>query len=179
MQGGRGRCLGPVGLVLTACYSPYLPSWVYPSHPVGRVVVLGFDTVLWMRLVRCRVRLGRLAWHGGRVSLGSFLFGALALVWWRPVGALLLPDVVHRQVVAWWVSACWDGLRRFRVRGWETPASEDAPQRPRGHHQARQRPLKAGQHRLPAGEGANQHHGAADTAETTSKGTEPLNRRQW
>ena len=91
--GGRGV----VALVAAACCSRFLPSWVYPSHPV-RGLVCWRDSVWWMRLLCCQVWVGRLACHGGRVSLGLSLFEARALVRRRPVGAPPIPGVVHPRV---------------------------------------------------------------------------------
>ena len=96
---------GVVVLVLAACRSPRPPSWVSSSHLVRGPVIGVRDSVWWMRLVWCRVREGRLAWHGGRVSLGMPIFGARALVQWCPVGAPPSPRCGAPSAVvgcAWW-----------------------------------------------------------------------------
>ena len=89
---------GAVVLISGALRSRCLPPWIHPSHPVQGPVVGGRESVWWMQLVWCRVRLGRLARHGGCVSLGLPLFVAHVLVRRRPVGALPPSDVVDPQV---------------------------------------------------------------------------------
>ena len=65
----------------------------------------------------CRVPAVRLAWHGGRVTLGLTLFGASAPVQWCPVPATPLPVVVYPQVAVV-SSAWWGGVLCPGVWGW-------------------------------------------------------------